>query len=113
VIETLVVSAAITSVVAISVGWVFKRTVDAVLGVHRAAQAQWAAERRNMNADWNKERQQLLERIQRPERTPLVDLPTQPAVGVEGELDESYLVGQIHWDDSFLSEGLEDADAEG
>lgn len=63
-----------------------------VLRSHAAAQAQWAAERR-----------ELVNRVQRPEFLPVG--PVEPYVMPEREPDEWAKVGQIDIDDNY---GLED-----
>lgn len=104
-IETIIITASVTSVVSICVGYAFKQLVNVFLG----AQAQWAAERRNMHAEWAKERSELLERVQRPEMRPLA--PDAPQTEwVAPEPDDSHLVGQIAWDDAFLAEDVTDAE---
>lgn len=51
-------------------------------------------ERRETERDWAKERDRLLERIQRPERIP-PSLEPVPVEATEPEPDEWHLVGQV------------------
>ena len=111
-IATIIVSASVTSVVTIVIGWAFKRALDGFLGLHRAAQAQWVAERRNLHAEAARDRRELLERIQRPERVPNTDVAVPTTEYVVPEPDDSFLVGQIHWDDAFLNEDASGDDME-
>lgn len=106
-IETIVLTAVITTIVSTVCGYAIRQFYKLLT----ASQAQHRAELRNLHADWAKERSQLLERIQRPERVPATDDSLAFAPTPDQEPDDSALVGSINWDDAYLD--LEAENAEG
>lgn len=102
-IETIIISASVTSVVTVCVSWAFKRAVERFLAMHEMLIKETA-----------RERSELLERIQRPEAPPQSQRSPLPDAwnGWEQETpDLSHLVGTIQWDDKYLNEDAEGGDA--